>query len=108
MELAWLEQEMAESPKSAGMKPAPVRRETMQVRVEWLEEESKESVPARRRSSKSVPVANPKRTRQAWEPPTLPPPAANATKSRRVLPPPLPREEPEEKPARRPSKAPSR
>ncbi len=108
MDLAWLEQDPSESPERVGGKPAPTRRETLEVRLEWLEEAPRQAAPARRRSSKSVPAVKAKRARQAWEPPTLPPPAPNATKSKRALPPPLPREEPEDALPRRPSKVPTK
>lgn len=62
-----------------------VRRETMDVKLEWLEPEQPTAAPT-------------KRPRKPWEPPTLPPPPANATKPRRAVPPPLPREEPEDPP----------
>lgn len=119
--MSWLEPPIAEeavdeehkpdSPRASDAprrpsRPVPQRRETMDVRLEWLEPEpvdSQAAAPKARRSS----AAPPKRARQPWEPPTLPPPPANAVKPRRALPPPLPREEGQEarkRPSRRPNK----
>jgi hypothetical protein len=102
--------------------PPPPRRDTLEVQADWLEsEEAAAHDRLRRASTKPMPrvsktdvlgVASPKtlpplpsqsspagsaqgrkRPRQPWEPPTLPPPPATAARVRKVIPPPLPREE---------------
>jgi len=119
VDLSWLEPEETKPPSKRASRPPPERRETMEVHLEWLEEAPREPEPAkktrtslppqRRSSTATVPAtATDKRARKPWEPPTLPPPHANAVKTKRMVPPPLPREEPEDPPRKRPSKAPKR
>ena len=124
--MSWLEKDEAQGgkakvppplPKPKGPPPmpkgpppmpkgGPIRRETIDVRLDWLEEaeQAVEAAKTQRKSSTKIEAVKPKRTKQPWEPPSLPPPPPNAVKSRtpRVT---LPREEPDD-PPKRPSKRP--
>lgn len=106
VDVSWLEPE-AQSAKSATKpnakrtsRPPMERKETMEVRLEWLEPPAEPEPakgtrssrpPQRRTSTANVPAAA---KRKPGQPPTLPP--AKASKPKRVAPPPLPREEPED------------
>jgi hypothetical protein len=117
--MTWLEDEppAEEGPRGGKGEAPPVRRETMEVKMEWLEEGSGSSDrhPARKpstaamrrlstdkllaaasRSSSKNPAVRPARK----EPPPLPPPLPPTAAKKR--PPPLPREEPDDpKPTKR-------
>lgn len=107
--MSWLEKDEAARAKSSAKNPAvrpgtgkssaktpavkrqppplpaqPQRRETMEVRLEWLEEDAKSGG----KSSARIPAINAKGGRKG--PPTLPPPKEAPKKKH---PPPLPREE---------------
>ena len=105
VDVSWLEPEM-QATKSATKpnakrtsRPPMERKETMEVRLEWLEPPA-ESEPAKRTRSSRPPqrktsTANaPAAKRKPGQPPTLPP--TKSGKPKRVAPPPLPREEPED------------
>jgi hypothetical protein len=117
VEASWLEQAEDDAPKerksptqrpsrtSKAALPAMPRRETIEVQADWLETEDRHAVPP------PLPPSDTKRTRQPWEPPSLPPPPATAARTRKVLPPPLPRTDDEPSPpaeTSRPSRKPPR
>ncbi len=124
VDTSWLEQGLPAEDPPASSPNAPKRRETMQVKLEWLEEEGTKS---RRGSRSSIPAVAPKkgppplpreepdepRTASKKAPPPLPPeelakrPSRAAMRAVKKGPPPLPREEPDDEPAKkRPSKRP--
>jgi hypothetical protein len=105
VDVSWLEPET--KPAKTATKPTAKRtsrppmerKETMEVRLEWLEPPA-EPEPAKRTRSSRPPqrkasTANaPAAAKRKPGPPTLPP--TKAVKPKRVAPPPLPREEPED------------
>ena len=120
VDMSWLEKE-SERPavrKSArpadskgavappNLRGAAARRETLQVRAEWLLDSSPPAEGSPSDMAGERGDTDPRRQRSLVGPPTLPPPHANAARPRRALPPPLPREDEDEVEPTRPSRRP--